>query len=113
MENKISYDDFKKVEMKNGKVLSAEKIEGSDKLLKLLVSFNEESGPRQIVSGIRKYFPDENELVGKKMMFVTNLEPRSIMGLESNGMLLALGGGEVPFSVLSPKDEVPEGTPAN
>ncbi len=111
MENKISYDDFKKVEIKVGKILSAEKVEGSEKLLKLLVSFAE-GEPRQIISGIQKYFPNESELVGKKAMFVTNLEPRSLMGLESNGMLFAVGGGDVPFSILSPSDDVPEGAMA-
>lgn len=113
MENKITYDDFKKVEIKVGKILSAEKVEGSEKLLKLMVSFAEEAGPRQIVSGIQKYFPDESKLLGKKCMFVTNLEPRSLMGLESNGMLFALGGGDVPFSLIVPEVDVPEGTPAN
>jgi methionine--tRNA ligase beta chain len=112
MENKITYEDFKKVEIKVGKILSVEKVEGSEKLLKLMVSFNEEN-PRQIVSGISKYFPNEQTLVGKKCMFVTNLAPRSLMGLESNGMLFALGGGEVPFSLIVPEGEVPEGTPAN
>lgn len=111
---KITYDDFKKVEIRVGKILSAEKIEGSEKLLKLSVDFKEESGPRQILSGIQKYFPNEADLVGKKCMFVTNLAPRQMMGLESNGMLFALGGqGEVPFSLLTPETDVPEGTPAN
>lgn len=111
--SKINYDDFKKVEITLGKILSAEKIEGSDKLLKLSVDFKEESGPRQILSGIRKYFEDESVLVGQKCMFVTNLEPRKMMGLESNGMLFALGGGDVPFSLLKADDAVPEGTKAN
>jgi methionyl-tRNA synthetase len=112
--NKISFDDFKKVEIKIGKILSSEKIEGSEKLLKLTVDFKEESGPRQILSGIQKFFPEEAVLVGKKCMFVTNLEPRQMMGLESNGMLFALGGHEdVPFSLIVPETDVPEGTPAN
>jgi methionyl-tRNA synthetase len=109
----IDYDTFKKVEITLGRILSAEKIEGSDKLLKLSVDFKEESGPRQILSGIQKYFPDESVLVGQKCMFVTNLAPRKMMGLESNGMLFALGGGDVPFSLLKADDDVPEGTKAN
>jgi methionine--tRNA ligase beta chain len=113
MKEKISIDDFKKVEIKVGKILSAEKIEGSEKLLKLSVEFKEESGPRQILSGIQKYFPNESDLVGKKCMFVTNLAPREMMGLESNGMLFALGGGDVPFSLIVPEIDVEEGTPAN
>lgn len=112
--NNISIDDFNKVEITVGKIVSAEKIEGSEKLLKLSVDFREEAGPRQILSGIQKFFPDESVLVGKKCMFVTNLEPRKMMGLESNGMLLAVGGHDgTPFSLLEPLLEVPEGTRAN
>jgi methionine--tRNA ligase beta chain len=110
---KITYEDFKKVEITLGKILSAEKIEGSEKLLKLKVDFKEGGGPRQIVSGIQKYFPDESVLVGQKCMFVTNLEPRKMMGMESDGMLFALGGGDVPFSLITAGDEVLEGTKAN
>ncbi len=132
----ITFEDFKKVEISVGKILSAEKIEGSEKLLKLLVDFGEKkreeaavepaavaagesSTPqqrdiRQILSGIQKYFPDESVLVGRKCMFVTNLEPRQMMGLVSNGMLFALGGHDgVPFSLITPETDVPEGTLAN
>ncbi len=109
----ITIDDFKKVEIKVGKILSAEKVEGSEKLLKLSVDLGE-AEPRQILSGIQKYFPDESALVGIKCMFVTNLEPREMMGLTSNGMLFALGGqGDVPFSLIVPQTNVPPGTPAN
>ena len=100
-----------------GKILSAEKIPDTDKLLKLSVSFAEES-PRQIVSGIALYFPDPSTLVGKKCMFVTNLEPRTIRGFESNGMLFALSTEDLPaqaggkFSLLEPSSEIPEGTKA-
>lgn len=108
---KISYDDFKKVEIKIGKILSAEKITGSDKLLKLSVDFAE-SMPRQIVSGISKYFSDTKNLVGKKCAFVTNLEPKPLMGMESNGMILAVGGGEEPFSLFEVRDEIQTGVKA-
>lgn len=109
----ITYEDFKKVEIRAGKILSAEKIEGSEKLLKLSVDFNEES-PRQIVSGIRKYFPDESVLVGKTTLFVSNLESRSLMGLESNGMLFAMGNGDTaPFSLFHPQEGTPPGTLAS
>jgi methionyl-tRNA synthetase len=112
--SKITYEDFKKVEITLGKILSAEKIEGSEKLLKLMVDFKEDSGPRQILSGIQKYFPDESVLMGQKCMFVTNLEPRKMMGMESNGMLFALGGQDgVSFSLITAGDELPEGTRAN
>jgi methionyl-tRNA synthetase len=94
----INIDEFAKVEIKIGEILSAEKVEGSDKLLKLSVNFGEES-PRQIVSGISLFFPDTLTLVGKKCAFATNLEPRTIRGLESNGMILAVSGqnGEKDF----------------
>jgi methionyl-tRNA synthetase len=108
---KITYDDFKKVEIKIGKILSAEPIEKSEKLLKLSVDFAE-SAPRQIVSGIAKYFPDITTLVGKKCAFVTNLEPKPLMGLESNGMILAVGGGEDPFSLFEVNDLIQAGTKA-
>ena len=94
----ISIDDFKKVEIKIGEIKSAEKIEGSDKLLKLKVNFGSEE--RQVLSGIAAYFPEPQDLVGKKYPFVTNLAPRTIMGLESQAMILATGGdGEIPFAL--------------
>ncbi|MGB8816021.1 MAG: Holliday junction resolvase RuvX [Minisyncoccia bacterium] len=111
-ENKrISYDDFKKVEIKVGKILSAEKILGSDKLLKLSVDFAEDK-PRQILSGISKFFLDQKSLVGKKCAFVTNLEPKPLMGMESDGMILAVGGGDAPFSLFEVSEEIPTGIKA-
>lgn len=85
----INYDDFKKVEMTIGKIVSAEIVEDADKLLKLMVDFGEDE-PRQILSGIREHFEDPQELVGVHCPFVTNLEPRTIRGLESNGMIVAV-----------------------
>jgi methionyl-tRNA synthetase len=107
----ISYEDFAKVEIKAGKIISAEKISDTDKLLKLMVDFAEEK-PRQIVSGISLYFPDPAVLVGKTCMFVTNLEPRTIKGFESNGMLFALSTPEGNFSLLEPNSTIPAGTKA-
>ncbi len=108
---RITYDDFKKIEIKIGKILSAEKLEKSEKLLKLSVDFAEGS-PRQIVSGIAKQFPDITVLIGKKCAFVTNLEPKPLMGLESNGMILAVGGGEEPFSLFEMPEAVVTGIKA-
>lgn len=90
----ITIDDFKKVEIKIGEILSVENIEGSDKLLKLKVNFGTEE--RQVLSGIKAYFPDPQQLVGKRCPFVTNLEPRIMMGLESQAMILAVGGTDLP-----------------
>ncbi len=111
----ITYDDFKKVEIRAGKILSAEKIPDTDKLLKLSVDFAEKdeqgnSKPRQIVSGIALHFPDPLVLVGKTCMFVTNLEPRVIKGFESNGMLFAVSTPEGAFSLLETGSEIPAGT---
>jgi methionyl-tRNA synthetase len=106
----ILIDDFKKVEIKAGKILTAEKVPETDKLLRLTVDFAEET-PRQIISGISLHFPDPSALVGKTCTFVTNLESRTIKGLESNGMILALST-ETDFSLLEPSAPVPPGTPA-
>ncbi len=105
----ISYEDFKKVEIKIGKIISAEKILDTDKLLLLKVDFAEES-PRQVVSGIASYFPDPLSLIGIKCAFVTNLEPRIIRGYESQGMILAVGGADSPFSLLRVNEDAKEGS---
>jgi methionyl-tRNA synthetase len=104
----ISIDEFKKVEIKAGKILSVELVEGSDKLLRLSVDFGEER-PRTVVSGIRKYFDDPQVLVGVTSPFVTNLEPRPLMGLTSEAMILALST-DTDFSLLSVEDTIPPGT---
>lgn len=105
---KLSIDEFAKVEMTIGKILSVEPIVGSDKLLKLAVDFKEAS-PRQILSGIAKFFSDPQVLVGKKVAFVTNLEPRKMMGLESNGMILAVNNGD-KFALMEVPEYIEEGT---
>jgi methionine--tRNA ligase beta chain len=107
----ISIDDFKKIEIKAGKILTAEKIPDTDKLVRLTVDFSEEN-PRQIISGIAMHFPDVSMLVGKTCTFITNLEPRIIKGFESNGMILALSN-ETEFSLLEPSSQVSPGTSAH
>ena len=153
----ITFDDFKKVELTVGKILSAEKVAETEKLLRLQVDFGikgdtttpqsppltpvveqsslrgkeggEEIPPpadgvlpftkgeserdiRQIISGIAQYFPEPRALVGRKCMFVTNIEPRTIRGLESNGMILTVSTEDGKFSLLEPNAEIPEGTRA-
>ncbi len=108
----ISIEEFSKIEVKVGKVVSAERVPETDKLLRLMVDFGEESGPRQIISGIAAYVPEAEALVGRELAFVTNLEPRTIKGLESNGMLFAVGSEET-FAFLTPDREVPPGTAAH
>lgn len=85
----ISIEDFLKLELKVGTILEAEEIPGSEKLLKLKVDLGE-SGPRQVLSGIKQWYQSE-KLRGKQAVFVTNLEPRVMMGLESQGMILCAG----------------------
>lgn len=109
---RISIDEFSKIEVSVGKILSAERVPETDKLLRLTVDFGEESGTRQIVSGIAAYVSDPGMLVGRELSFVTNLEPRTIRGLESNGMLFAVGSGD-SFAFLVPDREVPPGTRAH
>ena len=109
---RISIEEFSKIEVQVGTVKSAERIPETDKLLKLSVDFGEESGPRTIVSGIAMYVPDVTMLIGRQITFVTNLEPRMIRGIESNGMLFAVGKGDT-FAFLQPDRAVPPGTGAH
>ena len=129
----ISFDDFKKLEIKIGEIKAAERVPETDKLLRLTVDFGlkqssgavepEQKGGtspvgavqplgrdvRQIISGIALYFPDPTALIGKKCAFAANLEPRVIKDLESQGMILAVGGGAEPFSLLEVRSEVKAG----
>lgn len=107
----INIEDFKKVDVVVGKILSAEKVPDTDKLLKLSVDLGEEK-ERQIISGISLYFPDCSVLVGKKCMFVANLETRVIRGIESQGMILAVSTPDDKFSLLIPNDDIPVGARA-
>lgn len=105
----ISYEDFKKVEIKIGKIISAEKIPDTEKLLLLKVDFAEDT-PRQIVSGIAAHFSNPISLIGVKCAFATNLDPRIIRGYESRGMILAVGGTDSPFSLLKVNEDSKEGS---
>lgn len=108
---RASIDDFNKIEVKVGTVLSAERVPDTDRLLRLVIDIGE-AEPRQIVSGIATYVPEPETLVGRQLAFVTNLEPRSLRGIESNGMLFAVGEGE-SFAFLTPDRPVPPGTSAH
>ena len=104
----INIDDFKKTEITIGEIKVVENIEGSEKLLKLTVDFGEEQ-PRTVLSGIKKYFADPQTLVGVKCLFVTNLEPRPLMGMTSEAMILAVST-DTAFSLLKVGEEIPVGT---
>ncbi len=108
----ITIDDFSKIEVQVGTVKTAERVPETDKLLRLTVDFGEETGPRQIISGINAYVNEPEDLVGRQLAFVTNLEPRTIKGFESNGMLFAVGKDDT-FAFLEPSKEVPPGTSAH
>lgn len=84
---RMTIDEFSKVELKVGTIKEAERVEGSEKLLKLKVDLGEET-PRQVLSGIGKNYAPE-DILGRQAVFVTNLDPRMMMGMESQGMLLA------------------------
>lgn len=88
--DRISFDEFQKLDVRIGEVLEAEPVEGSDKLLKLLVDIGEEE--RQVVAGVKEQYAPE-ELVGTEVVILVNLEPATIFGVESDGMLLAAGDG--------------------
>jgi len=103
----IEYEDFKKVQIQIGEIVEADIVEGSEKLLKLKVKFADEQ--RQILSGIAKYVSPEN-LIGTKVPFVTNLKPRTMMGLESDGMILATIDVEQNFSLLNVDESIASGT---
>jgi len=130
----IPYEDYQKVDIRIGHIISAEKVPDTDKLVKLSVDFGEtetetatnetnsiKSVPRQIirqiVSGIALHFPDVSVLIGKKCAFVANLEPRVIKGLESQGMILAASikaqdknETTSAFSLLEVSSDIPPGT---
>lgn len=103
----ISFQDFKKMDLRVAKVLEAERVEGTDKLMKLQIDLGSEK--RQIVAGIAEVYTAE-EMIGKHIVVVANLEPATIRGVESNGMLLAANISGKP-EVINFEKEVPPGTP--
>jgi len=102
----ITFNDFKKLEIRIGKVLSAEKVEGTDKLMKLEIDFG--TGKRQLVAGMAEFF-EPNHLIGKELPVLVNLEPRNFKGIESQGMVLAVDVDGKPV-LLQPEKEVPPGS---
>ena len=103
----ITYDDFMKIQLRTAEVIEAEKVPKSEKLLKLKVRLENEE--RQVVAGIAKSYEPE-KLIGKKVVIVANLQPAKLMGLESNGMILAAENSEGGLQVLSLPDNVNSGT---
>jgi methionyl-tRNA synthetase len=103
----VQFDQFAALDIRVGKIMACEPIEKSEKLYRLKVDFGED-GERTILSGIQKFYtPDE--LTGNQFIFAINLEPRKMMGEESQGMILAANGEDKP-ALLIPKFEVPDGS---
>ena len=107
----INYDHFAAMELRAATVTAAERVEGSDKLLRLQLDLGE-LGPRQIVAGVGKAYEPE-ALVGTQIIIVANLEPRTLMGQESNGMLLAARDADGVPVLLRPERSVPAGAKIN
>jgi methionyl-tRNA synthetase len=103
----MTIDEFQKADLRVGKIISAEHVEGSEKLLKLQVEIGE-AAPRQILSGIAKAYAPE-EIAGKSVVIIANLDPRMMMGMESNGMLLAAHGEDGTPVLVLPASDVPPG----
>lgn len=104
----IKYDDFDKVELRVAEVKDADTVEGADKLLKFRLDAGDNQD-RQILSGIRQWYPDPSALIGKKVIIVGNLKPRKMRGEISQGMILSIEDGDDVRVVIVP-DNLPNGS---
>lgn len=104
----IKFDDFDKLEIRVAEVKEVAKVEGSDKLLQFRLDAGD-GEDRQILSGIAKFYPNEQELVGKKVQIVANLKPRKMMGRISQGMILSAEHGN-QLTLLTVDEKVPNGS---
>lgn len=103
----VKIDDFLKIDIRVVEIKEAERVEGSEKLIKLKVDIGE-GEERQIIAGVGKSYEPEN-LINKKAIAIINLEPRKMMGLESQGMILATGDDLENISLLTPDKDVASG----
>jgi methionyl-tRNA synthetase len=115
MSEYVSYEEFKKMDIRVGTIREVEPVPETDKLLRCQIDFNDvdEEGNiklRQIISGIHEYYPDPQVLIGKQVLYIVNLEPRKIKGFESNGMLMAVDGLDGKPVFLVPEVEVGVGS---
>ncbi len=104
--NIINFEDFKKLDIRVGKIINAESIHGSDKLIKMEIDLG--NVKKQIVAGIAKYYSLDN-LKDKRVIVLVNLEPRKIFGVESQGMLLAAVEEDI-VSLLQTDKEISPGS---
>lgn len=107
MKEIVNFEDFSKVELRVGTILEALPVDGSNKLIKLMIDIGSEK--RQVVAGIKKSYQPEN-LTGGQVIMVANLAPKSLAGLESHGMVLAAHDAEGLPIVLRPERPVPNGS---
>lgn len=103
----MTIDEFQQIDLRVAKVLAAERLAGSEKLIKLKISLGGEE--RQLVAGVGKVYEPEN-LVGREIVVVANMEPRTLLGEESKGMLLAAHGEDGAPIILTVEREVPSGS---
>lgn len=103
----ITFEDFQKLEIKIGKVISAEKVAEADKLLKIV--FDVGSEERQIMAGMAEFYPDPSVLIGKEMPILMNIEPRNFRGHTSHGMIIAADVDGEPI-LLHPEKEIAPGS---
>ena len=103
----ISFEDFKKMDIRVGMIKDVEEIEDSRNLVKLIVDFGDEE--RQAVAGIKNYY-SRDELIGNKFVFILNLERRKLMGVESQCMILAAGGDKGNVVLIRPEKDIEIGS---
>ena len=104
----IAIENFQQIELRVATILAAERIEGADRILKLQIDLGTEQ--RQLVAGIARFYPPE-ELVGKQIVVVANLQPAVIRGVESQGMLLAASNADgSELAIVTPQKPIPNGS---
>ena len=110
MSEEINFNEWEKLDLRVGKILKVEDIEGADKLYKLTIDLGEEIGKRTVCAGIKKYYSKEN-LAGKKIILFVNLIPRKLKGIESQGMVLAaVDETEDKVILISPEEDIEIGS---
>jgi len=111
MENKnIKFSDWQKLDLRTGKILKVEDAEGANKLYKLTIDLGKELGKRTLVAGIKQHYTPE-QLKGKSCVIFTNLEPRKIRGIESQGMILAsVNENESKVFLIRPDEDIETGS---
>lgn len=109
MSETINFSDWEKLDLRVGKIIKVEDIEGADKLYKLTVDLGSEMGKRTVCAGIKNYY-SKDELKGKKIILFVNLAPRKLKGIESQGMVLAaVNEEEDKVILLAPEKDIEVG----